>query len=91
MEKLNQNAIALSVGTITALVYLVCLIFVAVAPLEATIAVGNLFVHGIDISSIAIKNITFGRSITGLIVVFLSSTVVGYVFAYLYNWIGEKV
>ncbi len=91
MEKLNQNAVALAFGITVALVYVVCLIFVAIFPLQTVITIGNYFVHGIDISSIAIKNITFGRSITGLIVVSLSSAVIGYVFAYLYNWIGEKV
>ena len=91
MEKLNQNAVALAFGITVALVYVVCLIFVAIFPLQTVITIGNYFVHGIDISSIATKNITFGRSITGLIGVSLSSTVIGYVFAYLYNWIGEKV
>jgi len=91
MEKLNQNAAALSFGIITAIVYVACIIFVAIVPLETVIAVGNLFVHGIDISSIATKNITVARSVIGFIAVFLSSAVIGYVFAYLYNWIGEKV
>ena len=91
MEKLNQNAVALSFGIITAVVYAACIIFIAIAPLETVITVGNLFVHGIDISSIATKNITVARSVIGFIVVFLSSAVAGYVFAWLYNLIGEKV
>lgn len=90
MEKLNQNAIALSVGITTALVYLVCLIFVAIFPLQTTITVGNYFVHGIDISSIATKNITLAKSLIGLIAVSLSAAVTGYIFAFMYNWIGEK-
>lgn len=90
MEKLNQNAVALSVGITTALIYLACLIFVAIFPLQTVIAVGNLFVHGIDISSIATKNLTFARSVTGLVVVSLSSAITGYVFALLYNWLLEK-
>ena len=91
MEKLNQSAIALAVGITTALVYLVCLIFVAIFPLETVIAIGNYFVHGIDISSIAAKNITIAKSIIGLIVVSVSSAITGYIFALLYNWIGEKL
>ena len=91
MEKLNQSAIALAVGITTALVYLVCLIFVAIFPLETVIVIGNYFVHGIDISSIAAKNITLAKSLIGLVAVFLSSVVAGYIFAWLYNLIGEKV
>ena len=90
MERLNQNAIALAVGITTALVYAVCLIFVVIFPLETVIAIGNYFVHGIDISSIATKNITFAKSIIGLIIVSLSSTITGYIFALIYNWIAEK-
>lgn len=91
MEKLNQSAIALAVGITTALVYLVCLIFVAIFPLETVITVANYFVHGIDISSIASKSITLAKSIIGLVVVSISSAITGYVFALIYNWIGEKL
>ncbi|MBS3113762.1 hypothetical protein J4448_01550 [Candidatus Woesearchaeota archaeon] len=90
MEKLNKNVVALSVGITTALVYLVCLAFVAIFPLQTIVTVSNYFVHGIDISSIATKNMTLAKSVIGLIVVALSSAVVGYVFALIYNWLGEK-
>ena len=90
MEKLNKNVVAVSVGITTALVYLVCLAFVAIFPLQTIVTVSNYFVHGIDISSIATKNMTLAKSVIGLIVVALSSAVVGYVFALIYNWLGEK-
>ena len=90
MERINQNAIALAVGVTTALVYLVCLIFVAVFPLETVITVANYFVHGIDISSIATKSITLAKSIIGLVIVSLSAAITGYIFALLYNWIVER-
>jgi hypothetical protein len=90
MYKLNQNAVAFAVGITTALVYLVCLVLVAVFPLETIVKVGNYFVHGIDISSIATKSITIGKSIIGLIVVSISSAATGYVFALMYNWVVES-
>jgi len=90
MEKLNQNAVALAFGITTALAYIACLVFVAVFPLETIIAFGNYLVHGIDISSIATKSITLAKSLAGLAVIFLSSVAAGYIFAWLYNWIGEK-
>ena len=91
MERLNQNAIALSVAITTALIYLICLTFVAIFPLQTTVTIGNYFVHGIDISSIATKNIIVSKSIIGFVVVSLSGAATGYIFAFLYNRIGEKV
>lgn len=90
MEKLNQKAVAFAVGMTTALVYIVCLIFVAVFPLETVVTVGNYFVHGIGSSSIAAKSITIEKSVIGLIIVSISSAVTGYIFALLYNWIADK-
>jgi len=90
MDKLNQKAVALAFGMTTALVYIICLIFVAVFPLETVAAVGNYFVHGIDISSIAAKSVTIGKSIAGLFLVSISSAVTGYIFASLYNWIAKR-
>ena len=90
MDKLNQNAVAFAVGITTALVYLVCLIFVAVFPLETVVTVGNYFVHGIDISSIATKSITIGKSIIGLLLVLISGAATGYIFALFYNWVGKR-
>ena len=91
MEKLNQNAIALSFGIVVALIYLICIIFVAIFPLQTVVTVGNYFVHGIDISSIATKNITFGKSIIGLILVFVSSAFAGYTFTFIYNLFSDKI
>lgn len=90
MEKLNANFVALSLGITISIVYIVCLIFVAIFPLQTIITFGNYFVHGIDISSIATKNITISSSIIGLVLVFLSSAVSGYIFAFVYNWLIDR-
>lgn len=91
MEKLSTKAVSLSFGITTASVYIACVIFVAVAPLETTIAIGNSLVHGIDISSIATKRISFITATIGLVVSFIGTVAIGYIFASLYNWIGEKL
>lgn len=91
MQNINKNAIALSVGLTAALVYLVCLIFVAVSPLQTVITVGNYFMHGIDISSIATKDISPAKSLIGLILTFVASAATGYMFAILYNWLKERL
>lgn len=91
MEQLKPNVVGLSVAITTALVYLVCLAFVAIFPLETVATFGNYFVHGIDISSIAAKDIAFSDSLIGLAVVALSAYLAGYIFALVYNWLGQKL
>lgn len=91
MEKLNTNVVALSLGITTSIVYIVCLFFIAIFPLQAIITISNSLVHGIDISSIATKRITFVGSVIGLIASFLTAAVTGYIFAFVYNWIVEKL
>lgn len=90
MEKLNPNVVGLSVGIVAAIVYLACLVFVAIFPLQATITVGNYLMHGIDISSIATKDITFADSTIGLVIIFLGAAAIGYMFAFVYNWLNKK-
>lgn len=90
MKKLNSNKVALSLSATALIVYLVCLVFVAVAPLEATIAVSNSLFHGIDLSGIATKRIELASTTMGLIITFAGTYVIGYLFAAIYNLIGEK-
>ncbi len=89
MERINENALALSAGIVSVLAYIVCLIFVAVLPLEAIIAIGNYMSHGVDIAKIAAKNITLGSVFVGTIGWFVVSYIAAYVFAYLYNRLAK--
>lgn len=90
MEKLNPNAVALSLGITTAMIYIICLIFIAFLPLQTIITITNSLMHGIDITNIATKNITLVGTIIGFVLSFVGAAAIGYVFAYVYNWIGEK-
>ena len=90
MEKLNPKVVGLSVGIVSGIVYLVCLAFIASFPLQTTINVGNYLVHGIDISGIAAKNTTLIGSTIGLIIIFLGGASIGYIFAFVYNWLNKK-
>ena len=91
MENLKPNVVALAVAITTAFVYLVCLAFVVVFPIETIATFGNYFVHGMDISSIAAKDINLSDSIIGFVIIALSAYVVGYIFALVYNWLGQKL
>ena len=90
MEKINPNAAALAGGINVDAISIVCLAFVAIAPIGTVASVANSLFHGLDVSSIAVKSISLGSSILGLIILFLLGAVSGYVFAFAYNKISEK-
>lgn len=91
MEKLKPAIVALSLGITAVALYILCLVFIAVLPLQAIISFTNNLVHGIDVSSIAAKNITLAGSIAGIIGVFFIGAAAGYIFAFVYNWAGKKL
>lgn len=86
MNKLNPNVVALSLGFTAVIVYSVCLILVALLPLETIVTFTNYLVHGIDFSNIAVKNITTIGAVIGLIEAFIMAWIIGYIFASVYNW-----
>ena len=90
MGKLKQNAVALSLGIAVAALSLLCLIFVAIFHLETVVKVANSFMHGLDVSGVAVKNITLAGSITGIIGSFLIGWFVGLVFAGAYNRLSRS-
>ena len=91
MEKLNTKVVALSAGIASAIVDIICLILIAVLPFDAMIKGTNALMHGIDISSIAVKKIAFAASIGGIIGWFVFGALIGYIFAVVYNLIIEKI
>lgn len=91
MEKINANAMGISFGLVAAAIYIVCLVFVAAVPLETVVRVSNSFMHGIDISSIASKDVGFADSLLGLAITVLGVTAIGYLFAGAYNMFDEKL
>ena len=90
MGSINPNAAALAGGITIDAISIVCLIFVAIAPIGTVASVANSLFHGLDVSSIAAKNISFGSSLIGLIALFLLGAVSGYIFAFAYNKLSEK-
>lgn len=83
---MDKKVVALSLGITTSIVYIICLALVAILPLQTIVAYTNYMVHGLDVSSIAAKNITFFGAIIGLVEAFLTSAIIGYIFAMVYSW-----
>ncbi len=84
MPKLKPNNVGLSLAIVSALFYLACAFFIAVAP-GAALSIFNSLFHGIDFTSIAKTSFTFGETIVGLVVLFVTAYIVGVVYAWIYN------
>ena len=88
--KLNPNAVALSLGITSAMLYIVCLVFVAVIPIQMMTPFVNNLQHSIDFTGMMTRNITLFGSIIGIIGWFIIAAVTGYIFAFVYNKVSEK-
>lgn len=80
------NALTLVAG----LVYVVCALGIAFAR-DAYVTVVNSFFHGIDIASLATKEMTLATTLSGFIVTLVTAWVLGYIFAHCYNWCAKNL
>ena len=82
-HKLNTIKVANSLAVTIAIVYLVCIIAVWIAP-GITTTIGNYLLHGADVSRLAVAR-TFSYSLTSLITGTIAGWLVGLLFAVIYN------
>ena len=84
IQKLNVKAIAGASAVLWGIAYILCAIFVWIAP-SASLGFFNLFFHGIDLAQIAGTSVTFVSSLIGLILTLVIAYAAGSLFAVLYN------
>lgn len=82
-DKLNSKRTAFSLAIVSGIVYIVCAILVAIAPIFTLNTFGALF-HGIDISQIAATP-TITNTIIGFAEIVVLALIVGWLFAVVYN------
>ena len=90
MARLNPNKVALSLGITAVVLSIVCLILLAIFPIQMMAPFVNNLIHSVDFTGMMTKNITFSGSIVGIIAWFIIAAVTGYIFAFAYNWIEGK-
>jgi len=90
MEKLDYNVVALSLGFTTTVLYVICLALVAITPIPVMVSFVNALQHSIDVSGIVTKSISATRIIFGIVGWFIIAATTGYIFTFLYNWLGQK-
>lgn len=87
--KCNPSASANAAAVTTAVIYVVCALFFMIAP-GLSMAITKTWFHGIDISLIDARTITFGSFILGLVSATAGAWLVGYLFTVIYNKFIEK-
>ena len=85
-HKLNAIKVANSLAVTTAVVYLVCIVAVWLAP-GITTTIGNYLLHGVDVSRLVGAR-TFSYSLTSLIIGTIAGWLTGALFATVYNKLG---
>lgn len=90
MEKLNPNVVALSLGATTTVLYIICLALAAITPIPLVVSFVNALQHSIDVSGIVTKSVSFGIAVIGIAGWFVIAAATGYIFTFIYNWLGEK-
>ena len=91
MEKLNSHVAALSLGFTTTVLYAVCLAIIAITPVPVIVSFVNSLQYGIDVSGIVTRNYSISGILIGIIGWFIIAAVTGYIFSFIYNWIGNKL
>lgn len=90
MGNLNPRVIALSLGSVSGIVYIACVLLFAIAP-RAGIALANTMVHGLDLTLIMRPSMApFGAIIVGLAEIAVLGYLVGWLFAAVYNYFLNK-
>jgi len=84
MDNLNTKTTGLALGITSAIIYIICAATYWIWP-NLVINYSNYLFHGVDITAITNKAITFGNTIIGLIIIFVSAYLIGILFAALYN------
>lgn len=83
-NELDARRVAYASALIAGIFSIVCLGIIAIFGNSGTMFMGYIF-HGLDISKIAVTNISWGGSIIGVIEVILIAFIGGWLFAKVYN------
>lgn len=81
--KLDVRSAALAVGSIAALVYVLCTVFCALVPVSTVVYLGTVLLH-IDLTGLY-RQVTWGSFVAGLLGYGLGTAVMAGATAWLYN------
>ena len=85
-NKLSPRRVSLTLGSMSFIFSVVCLLLIAISPVIMIKLFGSIF-HGIDITQITMP-ISWGNAILGVIVVTIMGLITGWLFTIIYNKFG---
>ena len=88
VDELNKNHIGLTLGSIFGLMHLLWVIVVGLGFGQSLANFWHSMHFLTDMHTFA--GFSFGTAVLGVIMAFVSGYVIGFVFAALWNWLGEK-
>lgn len=83
-NKLDVRRVAYTTALVAGIISIACLAIIAIFGNSGTMFMGYIF-HGLDISKIAVTNLSLGGAIIGVIEVILIALIGGGLFAKIYN------
>lgn len=84
--KINIKRAGFALGTTGVVMYLGCIVIMAVLGREGTIKFFNSLLHGLDVSSIVRQEIPIWEALLGIIQTFVIGWVIGAFFGLCYNF-----
>ena len=84
MAKKDINATGIALALTLAILSVVCLLFLLIAPTLALNLFGS-FMHGVDLTKIAVTPSFGGKTLLGFLVVVVGGYLIGIIFAAIYN------
>ena len=91
MQKLSPLRFGIAIGAAGAILYIACMIFMAVTPHENVVWFSNALLHGVDIKSVMRESVPLVQSLVGIASTFVGGLIFGSLSACLYNFgLGSK-
>lgn len=81
--------IANSLAITTAIIYVICQVLVGLFP-DLSFTIAQSWFHGIELSKLGSWNLTTSSFILGIVSSTITAWIIGYIFVYVYNFIGKS-
>jgi len=89
MEELDKKTVGYTLSAVSTIVYMICVAVYWIFP-NLLISYGNYIFHSADLGTLTANTVTFMDALIGLVLIFISSYLVGILFATLFNYFNKK-
>lgn len=86
MQKLSPLRFGIAIGVAGAILYIACMVFMAVTPKENVAWISNSVLHGVNIQSVMRESVPLVQSLVGIVSTFVGGLIFGSLSACVYNF-----